>query len=232
MKNSKYFAEADELANERFMNAYGDGDFEDFVDDNFTGQEMLNATGAAMPQTSEPYIIKVVETGGTNHSSVEVLNSFVTAPTANAQTGLSFSYGLSGWTYSQFLYWLNTNAVSIGLTRLIVSNASDSVVATQLIEPMKIQTNTPNGNGVFKNFVPSIDNYQFSKYQVDIPYDYYLNGATSFIFNTIYANTTIIIRMYPGRATDGISQLNNKPSKGYLRPQINPALQQGIKAIK
>ena len=247
--NSSYFVSRVEKANEEFLGmaggvwsadsdgADGDGADGDGADGemSFAAQDQLNASGGAQrrqggSQDSQPYIIVVTNTNTTTTPNVEVLNANVGQFTGNAgqgldPNGLKITYGLPNITYQQFLASISSGLVfQVGISRLIAINASPSLATAQVQETVLITTKDINGNSVSRPFIPIIDNYQFQQNQVDIRYDYLVNGLTSFIIGNIYGSTIMKVLLYPARKINQFKGLSGGNTTSYKNPRLDPAL--------
>lgn len=233
MKKSKYFADASEMINQNYLNSDGWDEFgganqgEEW--DGAFGDE-LNADAAPnkTPMTSgksQPYTIIVQNTTTDNVSNVVVLDA--AARFANyAVSGVSFSYEPSTITYGQFLASIMSGRpFQCGQLRFIASNASSSVVSQQVLTSVDIQTKDPNGNLIQMSFIPEYDSYQYLQNQTDIFYKFNVDSLTKLTISTLYASTTLKIRLYPAVKINPFQQL--KGGSGAVRsssPNTNKAL--------
>lgn len=222
-----YFENIRNQANEQFLGADGfsdaDGDFADYK--SFSSQEQLNIDGPAMQaQESQPYIINIV-VGTANVSNLEILDAN-TRQLAATTSGVTFTYGLPNITYAQFLATIaNGNPFEIGKVRLVASNASTSVAQTQVLETVTILTKDLNGNEAKRSIIPAIDNYQYTSTQVDLNVAFLVNGLTSFVFGTVYANTTLKVFMYPSKKVNPFKAIESGANvTAYKAPNVNPIL--------
>jgi hypothetical protein len=214
---SKYFNSEISRLNEEYLNVEGFMEFAD--EENFAGQEMMNADAAAEGAvTSDPIIITVTNTTTDNISNVEVL--YASRRLANnATTGVSFGSGIPNVTYTQILNSIIFSPFTVGLTRLISSNTS------QIQSVFTITTYSITGSFVGKPQIPTYDSYQYQTGQIDLTSPYILNGNTSFVLATLYASTTLTIQFYPAAMVNQVATLaNGQVVRKFARPRVNPAL--------
>ena len=217
----KYLADAQNRANEGFLNA--DGFFDD--DLNFTaGDDFMSANGNdAMPAaapTSQPYIIQVANTGSAV-SSFQILNSFTFINNAGFTNGsltignVTISSAIPNVTYQQMLYQFMNNPYSVGLT--YIQSASQN----QLLQTISVSTQDANGNLAQKPLVPTIDPYQQQTTVLAMRYGYKIDGFTGLIINQILASTTVTIYLYPSDNINLARGLAGRPvSREYGSPGI------------
>jgi len=214
---SKYFNSEISRLNEEYLNVEGFMEFAD--EENFSGQEMMNADAAAGGAvTSDPIIITVTNTTTDNISNVEVL--YASRRLANnATTGVSFGSGIPNVTYTQILNSIIFSPFTVGLTRLISSNTS------QIQTVFTITTYSITGSFVGKPQIPTYDSYQHQTGQIDLTSPYILNGNTSFVLATLYAGATLTIHFYPAAMVNQVATLaNGQVVRKFARPRVNPAL--------
>jgi len=236
--NSSYFLSQVEQANENFLGSDGVWSADsDGADASFDAQEDLNAGGvhevhARSAQESQPYIIIMTNTGTTTTPNVEILNANVNQFLAIASGSLysaagsyTISFGIPNVTYQMFLSSVASGVVfQVGISRLIAINGTQSLATGQVQETVLITSRDINGNSVARPFIPILDNYQFQQAQVDIRYDYLVNGLTSFILGNLYGSTTVKVLLYPARKVNQFSHLKGKAITAYRNPQLDPAL--------
>jgi hypothetical protein len=235
-KNSRYFAEAAEEIQQNYLNAEG---WENVDDDEFA-EDASNASGDALeaegtkPMTSgksQPYTIVLANTTTTDVSSVVILNAGAAVYDGYATAGITYSYEPSTVTYQQFLASILAGKVfSCNQLRLIASNTTESIATQQVLTSMVIETKDPNGNLIQMPFVPDLDNYQFLKTQSDISYVFNVDAMTKITIATLYASTTLKIRIFPGTKINQFAQLRGTQGVSkYTNPKTNRALSSGKK---
>jgi hypothetical protein len=233
-KLSNYFAQARDFANERFMSSNG---WEEAAEwENAFGDEMpadaVQVAAAADPMAnkgqSQPYIITL--TCGTDDvSDVEVLDAAL-RQFSSTVTGVTFTYGITGITYTQFLASIATGkSFEVGQIRLSASNASSSVAIQQVQETVTVKEKDVNGNNFEKPLIPSLDAYQYTQTIIDLYYRFLVDGLTSLKIKTLYASTTLKVYLYPSAKVNQFSQLKNKATgvTTYQDPQTNRILTSG-----
>lgn len=227
MKNSNYFAQARNFANENFLGADGwmgsDGDWMQAFGDELPA-DAAPAAVAPAEVASQPYIITLT-VGTDNVTDVQVLNAALRqfAPTT---TGITFTYGIPGITYTQFLAAIATGkSFKVSQVRLSASNTSSSVATQQVQETVSISQNDLNGNSVGKPFIPVLDSYQYAQNISDMFYEFDVDGMTSMIIATLYANTTLKLYLYPSARVNQFKQLQGTiPVSNYRNPNTNRVL--------
>jgi hypothetical protein len=192
----KYFNEVRESASNDFLSF--DGQFE-FSSDNYGFSDYDSADGiggSISAPTSQPYILNVQNTNtSTAINNVTILGAYsnigTTAPAYGNSTGISITMGISGITYSEFLYQSMNKPFSVGLTYL------SSSTANQVLETMTITQKDVNGNVATKVLTPTIDPYQFQDNRVAFKFEYRIDGFTSMIISSILASATLKIYFFP-----------------------------------
>jgi len=192
----KYFNEVRESASNDFLSF--DGQFE-FTNDNYGFSDYDSADGiggtTAAP-TPQPYILNVQNTNtSTAISNVTILGAYSnigqTAPAYGNSTGISITMGVTGITYSEFLYQSMNKPFSVGLTYL------SSSTANQVLETLTITQKDVNGNIATKVLTPTIDPYQFQDNKVAFKFEYRIDGFTNMVISSILASATLKIYFYP-----------------------------------
>ena len=192
----KYFNEVRESASNDFLSF--DGQFE-FTNDNYGFSDYDNADGiggtTAAP-TSQPYILNVQNTNTSSAiSNVTILGAYSnigqTAPAYGNSTGISITMGVTGITYSEFLYQSMNKPFSVGLTYL------SSSTANQVLETLTITQKDVNGNVATKVLTPTIDPYQFQDNKVAFKFEYRIDGFTNMVISSVLASATLKIYFYP-----------------------------------
>lgn len=206
MNFRKYFNEKQEERNANFLNFDGDGYGDDFnfADDfdSFAGDdEFMLATGAEAAPTSQPYIVVVKNTSTVSDiAGVTVLGAFSNlgsaAPTYNNPAGISISMGISGITYTEFLYQSMQKPFVVGLTYL------QSGSANQVLETLTLIAKDVNGNVSQKTLVPTVDPYQQQNSIVAIKFTYKIDGFTSIVISNVLAGQTAKLYFYPAEVAN------------------------------
>lgn len=194
-----YFKQAQEDANNNFFHFDGSEDDFNFADDysSFDGDnDFMMATGAEAAPTSQPYIVVVKNTSTVSDiAGVTVLGAFSNlgsaAPAYNNPAGISITMGISGITYTEFLYQSMQKPFVVGLTYL------QSGSANQVLETLTLIAKDVNGNVSQKTLVPTVDPYQQQNSIVQIKFNYKIDGFTSIVISNVLAGQTAKIYLYP-----------------------------------
>lgn len=225
-----YFAQAQDEANNNFFNYNGFDDDSNFVGDEFNAfdgeddafsmasGEMGEMGGNSAP-TSQPYIVIVKNTNTATAFPVTILGSYntlsFTSPNFQNNGAISITMGISGVSYSQFLYQSMNKPFVVGLTYL------QSSTANQVLETLTLIQQDVNGNESQKTLVPTIDPYQFQGTIIAIKFSYKVDGFTSIVVSSILASTTAKLYFYPAE-TSSISRTltGQRAVSGYGNPNI------------
>ena len=227
----KYFSQAQNEANENFFN-YDGYDYDDFDDydgddfdgddfDDYDGDDYQNASGRRQSTpTSQPYIVVIKNTNtATNSTPVTILGAYTnigsTSPNYNNYAAISIQMGISGLTYSEFLYQSMNKSFMVGLTYL------QSSTANQVLETITIITKDINGNEAQKVLIPTIDPYQQQNTIIALKFAYKIDGFTSLVISSILASTTAKIYFYPSETiSDSRALSGRKPLANYGNPNV------------
>lgn len=226
----KYLASAQRNAMESFANADG------FIDEDlsFTGDDFFNAGGSmgGNVQTSQPYIVTITSTSGSNVSNFEVLGSYQYINNSGFTAGgdlvigsVTISSGIPDITYREMLYQFMNNPYSVGLTYI------QSATANQVLETISVNTKDANGNLAQKTLVPTIDPYQQQTTIVAMKYAYRIDGFTKIIVRQILANATVKLYFYPADNINLARALGGQPvSRQFGTPPVTNGQTIKIKA--
>lgn len=222
-----YFTEAQEDANENFFNydGYDEDDDFDFVDDDdydFAGddeEEFDMAVGGVHAPTSQPYIVSVKNTSTSVATPVTILGAYATlassAPNWQNVGTISITMGISGITYSEFLYQSMNKPFVTGLTYY------QSSTANQVLETLTLIQKDVNGNESQKTLVPTIDPYQQQSTIIAIKFSYKIDGFTSVVIASVLASTTVKLYFYPSETVSTARSLTGRRAvRGYGNPHI------------
>lgn len=224
MDLKKYFSEAQDEANENFFNADGFADDYDFADEDYSfdggeddGFDM--ATGRASAPTSQPYIISIVNTNTATAFPVTILGAnntlAYTAPNWQNSAAISISMGISGISYSQYLYQSQQKSFSVGQTYY------QSSTANQVLETLSLVSSDSSGNTSQKTLVPVIDPYQQQSTIVILKYSFIIDGNTSLVISSVLASTTVKIYLYPAETVSTARTLAGRRAvRNYGNPNI------------
>ena len=208
---SKYFSDARENANNSF--------------DSFSGQEFLNANGAAGSSaglggaTSQPYILSIANSTTDAVANVAVFNAYkslaATATNFDNPVAITISMGIGGLTYGEMLYQSMNKPFVVGLTYLQSANAS------QVLETIRISQKDINGNESHKSIVPTIDPYQQQTGTVAIAFNYKIDGFTKLTIASILASATLNVYLYPAEnVATGRALTGGAVVKGFQNPDL------------
>jgi hypothetical protein len=145
------FDEYDEFDDDDFD---GDDYFEGDDDDAF---DMATGGGGMSAPTSQPYIVVVKNTItlATNETPATILGAYNTlsssSPNWQNAANISINMGISGITYSEFLYQSMNKPFVVGLTYY------QSATTNQVLETLTLISRDVNGNESQKTLVPTID---------------------------------------------------------------------------
>tara|TARA_R110000796_G_scaffold23743_3_gene67916 strand:+ start:6336 stop:7058 length:723 start_codon:yes stop_codon:yes gene_type:complete len=208
---SKYFSDARENANNSF--------------DSFSGQEFLNANGAAGSSaglggaTSQPYILSIANSTTDAVANVAVFNAYkslaATATNFDNPAAITISMGIGGLTYGEMLYQSMNKPFVVGLTYLQSANAS------QVLETIRISQKDINGNESHKSIVPTIDPYQQQTGTVAIAFNYKIDGFTKLTIASILASAILNVYLYPAEnVATGRALTGGAVVKGFQNPDL------------
>jgi hypothetical protein len=152
-------------------------------------------------------------------AGVTVLGAFSNlgsaAPTYNNPAGISISMGISGITYTEFLYQSMQKPFVVGLTYL------QSGSANQVLETLTLIAKDVNGNVSQKTLVPTIDPYQQQNAIVQIKFNYKIDGFTSIVISNVLAGATAKLYFYPADVFNSARVLTGQRSvAAYGNPGI------------
>ena len=231
-----YFVDAQDEANDNFFNYDGDDfddfdEYDEFEDDDFDGDDyfegddddafdMATGGGGNTAPTSQPYIVVVKNTTtlATDETPATILGAYNTLANSSANwqnaVNISITMGISGITYSEFLYQSMNKPFVVGLTYY------QSSTANQVLETITLISRDVNGNESQKTLVPTIDPYQQQSTVIAIKYSYKIDGFTSLVLNCLGGSTTKLY-FYPAETASTARTLTGKRSvAGYGNPNI------------
>jgi len=224
----KYFKQAQKEANENFFayDGYDEDDDYDFVDDDdFDGFDddddafdMATGNSSSAP-TSQPYIVVITNTSGSVSHPCTILGAYNTLSytSANWQNSpaISISMGISGISYSEFLYQSMNKPFIVGLTYY------QSATANQVLETMTLIQRDVNGNQTNKTLVPTIDPYQYQSTIIAVKFSYKIDGFTSLVVSAILGGATVKLYFYPAETVSTSRALTGRKAvSGYGNPNI------------
>lgn len=229
MNLRKYFAKAQDEANDNFFNydGYGDNDYGFVGDDSFSGFDgdsmdafdMAVGDASMSAPTSQPYIVVIKNTNTATAFPCTILGAYstlaFTTPNYQNSAAISISMGISGVTYGQFLYQSMNKPFVVGLTYL------QSSTANQVLETLTLIQQDVNGNESQKTLVPTIDPYQQQSTIIAVKFTYKIDGFTSVVVSSILAGTTAKLYFYPAETSTIARTLTGQRAvAGYGNPNI------------
>lgn len=177
------------------------------------------ATGAGQAPTSQPYIINIQNTTGENVSDVVVLDAYNALLSSTTNFGnpasIVLTSGIPNVTYSEFLEQTKVKPFLVGLTYLSSSNTN------QPQQVITVRHQDANGNLADSPIVPTTDPYQFQSGTIPVYFNYRVDGYSSLTVATIFANTTLTLRLYPKTKVDiGLGAVGQNVDRTYSSPGV------------
>ena len=233
-----YLNDAHAEANQHILSANGerkigaDGFLDQkmtFTDPDDPGNFFMRADGAAAPVVaapeSQPYIITVSNASATQINGFNIwgaatyLGNTFTAGSLTI-SGVTLSSAISNITYYEMLQQSNNNPFTVGRTYL----ASISGSASQVIQPLTINTKDSNGNQASK-ILPSPlspNQYQSGVYENRMPYR--IDGLTT-VSISVLASAVFQIYFYPSFNVNLARTLGDQGlGRQFAAPQIGSPL--------
>ena len=222
-----YFVDALDDANEQYLGF--DGDWDDdfaFMDED---DEFDNASGGqGGAPTSQPYIVNVTNTDSLANldiPNVTILGAYTalssTAPAYGNTAGIELTMGISGITYSEFLYQSMNKPFQIGMTYI-----SDTVQSSNVLETFTLIKKNVNGNQLNQVLTPTIDPYQQQNDKIAFSFDYTIDGFASIVISQVLratssANNVLKVYMYPAETISTTRGLQGRKAvRGYGNPRV------------
>lgn len=215
---------ANRSVNEQFVGVDG------FIDDDtyFTGYDnFYNAEGDAAPvaapvaMRSQPYII-TVSNASASAVTIDVFGAYIYLNNAGFSSGsltvsnVTITSGLSNTTYYNLLNQSSVSPFTIGSTLISSVNG----VASQVLQPITLNTQDANGNQAVRILTPTIDPYQNQSGVIELKQPFRIDGFTRLTF-TIFAATSVQFQFYPSDTINIARGLAGNPvSKQYGSPKI------------
>jgi len=224
MDYNKYFAQAEEEANESYLNYGGypsvDADFDDYVEAAGGSSQMMNQTGGqgAMggAPTSQPYIITISNSTTNTVASNIIGKAFanITATGNGINTGVTYTMGVSGTTYVEFLYQQLNKPFIVGLTYVDASSQA------QALKTLQLKVRDTNGNVQERTIVPTVDPYQQQNDILAIRQSWRWDGFTSIAVD-LNAGASATFYFYPSENVNLIRGLAGQSvARGYGNPNV------------
>ncbi len=227
MNLKKYFSDAQEEVNENFFayDGYDDDDYDFVDDDDYDGFEddddafdMAVGRGGSAP-TSQPYIVVIKNTSASVSHPATIMGSYntlsQTPPNWQNSVAISITMGISGITYSEFLYQSMNKPFVVGLTYY------QSATANQVLETLTLIQRDVNGNQTNKTLVPTIDPYQYQSTIIAVKFSYKIDGFTAIVVSAILGGATVKLYLYPAENVSTARSLTGRRAvRGYGNPNI------------
>jgi len=222
MNNNKYFDQAENAANQEFLNADGFDTWDDADGDNWDVDGGVPDSGAyRAAQTSQPYILQVANSTASAVSNVIVLGAYDNAADATNygnNVAITISMGVSNVTYKAFLNQTMNQPFYVGQVYL------QSSTANQVLETLTVRHQDGNGNLADKVLVPIIDPYQQQSTSIVYKNGFRVDGYTKITISSILASATMNIYLYPAEKINlGRAVMDKSASKEYRNPRISIA---------
>ena len=148
-------------------------------------------------KTSMPYIV-IIE--NTTNKIIENVSLFFgnsqnelafNSKGSYVENGLIISSGLPDVTYNHIVKNFITNKCNIALTYIVCENEE------QILEIIRVKTQSANGNLCSIDIVPVIEDLQIHKNIVAIKRNYILDGDTAIVIRNVYPKTIVRMYFYP-----------------------------------
>jgi len=213
---NKYFNQAEASANSDYLN-YG-GDYPstdaDFDENMYFEGGYANQNGAA--PTSQPYIITL-----SNTTTVAITSNIIGKAYANITdsvngiaTGMTYTMGISGTTYVEFLYTTLNKSFVIGLTYVDASSQA------QALKTLQLKVRDANGNEQLKTLVPTIDPYQNQTDIIALRQTFRWDGFTS-LATDVVASGSSTFYFYPSENINPARGLSGQAlTRGFGNPNV------------
>lgn len=163
--------------------------------DEFAGTDQAKETNEII--TSQPYIVNIENTTDKIIENVSLFfgNSqnelAFNSKGSYVENGLIISSGLPNVTYNHIVKNFITNKCNIALTYIQCENEE------QILEIIRVKTQSANGNLCSIDIVPVIEDLQIHKNIVAIKRNYILDGDTAIVIRNVYPKTIVKMYFYP-----------------------------------
>jgi hypothetical protein len=163
--------------------------------DEFAGTDQAKETNEII--TSQPYIVNIENTTDKIIENVSLFfgnsqNKLAFNSDGNyVENGLIISSGLPNVTYNHIVKNFITNKCNIALTYIQCENEE------QILEIIRVKTQSANGNLCSIDIVPVIEDLQINKNIVAIKRNYILDGDTAIVIRNVYPKTIVRMYFYP-----------------------------------
>jgi hypothetical protein len=223
----RYLQNANRSVNEQFVGVDG------FIDDDmyfagdmnnwWAGADAAEAAPAAAPSVmrSQPYII-TVSNASNAAVTIDVFGAYIYLNNAGFSGGsltvsnVTITSNLSNVTYYNLLNQSSFSPFTIGSTLISSVNGT----ASQVLQPITLNTQDANGNSAVRILTPVVDPYQNQSGIVDLKQPFRIDGFTKLTFS-IFASSSVQFQFYPSDTINVARGLGGSPvSKQYGSPKI------------
>ena len=223
----RYLQNANRSVNEQFVGVDG------FIDDDmyfagdmnnwWAGADAAEAAPAAAPSVmrSQPYII-TVSNASNAAVTIDVFGAYIYLNNAGFSGGsltvsnVTITSNLSNVTYYNLLNQSSFSPFTIGSTLISSVNGT----ASQVLQPITLNTQDANGNSAVRILTPVVDPYQNQSGIVDLKQPFRIDGFTRLTFQ-IFASSSVQFQFYPSDTINVARGLGGSPvSKQYGSPKI------------
>jgi hypothetical protein len=222
----RYLQNANRSVNEQFVGVDG------FIDDDMyfagdMGNWFANAEGDAAPAAapsvmrSQPYIL-TVSNASNAAVTIDVFGAYIYLNNAGFSNGsltvsnVTITSNLSNVTYYNLLNQSSFSPFTIGSTLISSVNGT----ASQVLQPITLNTQDANGNSAVRILTPVVDPYQNQSGIVDLKQPFRIDGFTRLTFQ-IFASSSVQFQFYPSDTINVARGLGGSPvSKQYGSPKI------------
>ena len=197
---------------------HADGDDWDNADSWDSADAWSSAdAGRQAPRTSQPYIIQMVNACTSAISNVDIGDSYLQRAASNfgQSSNITFSMGISGLSYIEFLAQTESQPFRVGKTVII------SATAAQFNQSITITHRDANGKRLDEVIIPFIDPYQNQTDRILSDLEYVFDGFTRLRFNQISASATVNVWIFPSSKFVGTQIV---AGRGYKKNYSDPGL--------
>ena len=219
MDIKKYFIDAEETMNDAYLSYSGDdSDFDDdfSFDAGAPAQASAPAPSMGAAPTSQPYII-TLSNGTTDAVASNIIGKAyanITDSLNGIAANVTYTMGVSGTSYLEFLYTTLNRPFVNGLTYI------DGSTAGQTIKPLQLKVRDVNGNVQEKTLVPIFDPYQQQTTIVALRTVFKFDGFTS-VACDLNASASTTIYFYPSENVNiGRGLSGQAVARAYGNPNI------------
>ena len=217
MDYNRYFNQAEASANQDYLN-YGGGGYPsmdaEFDENIYFEGGYANQTGAS--PTSQPYIMTLSNTTTADIASNIIGKAYenITDATNGINTGMTYTMGISGTTYVEFLYTTLNKSFVVGLSYVDASSQA------QALKTLQLKVRDANGNEQLKTLVPTIDPYQNQTDIIALRQTFRWDGFTSIAVDVVGSGSATMY-FYPSENINPARGLAGQSiTRGYGNPNV------------